>query len=289
MSRSLVAVFILLGTVASEASTILDAADAPGVSDADYQALGALFPSVGRVDGNGFLDGSGVLIGDRWVLTAGHIGAFATSAIFTIGGANYSSTNISIAPGYVFSFSAGAHDLALIELSNPVVGVMPVEMFGFGSPTDVLGREATWVGFGIGGTGLSGQVPGLVAKRGFTNVIDSMGQFGLPGTAFVADFDRPGGTDNSDPGSDPNPTSLEGNVTPGDSGGGVFVKIGEVSYLVGINRFQGALAPDVTRDGDYGDLSGATNLGLYAVWIESVSGIRAVPEPGVVVLLLLAG
>ena len=52
-------------------ATILDPSDAPGVTASDYENLASLFPAVGRVNSNGVFDGSAVLIGDRWALTAG--------------------------------------------------------------------------------------------------------------------------------------------------------------------------------------------------------------------------
>jgi hypothetical protein len=82
--------------------------------------------------------------------------------------------------------------------------------------------------------------------------------------------------------SDAFPTEFEGNVSPGDSGGGVFLE----GQLVGIVSFQAQL--DGSQNAAYGDLSGATRLSLYEDWIFETSGIRAIPEPSGAFLILLS-
>jgi hypothetical protein len=152
-------------------------------------------------------------------------------------------------------------------------------MIQLGGPNSILGREATWVGTGLTGTGLTGaQAP--LEFRAFTNVIDVMGpEYGLTATSFVADFDRPDGSTNADPLlSSPTATRLEGNVASGDSGGGVFITVGGMRYLVGINSYTGRFGPG--SPSSYGSISGATNLDLFHTWIFDQTGISAVPEPG---------
>lgn len=273
----------------AEASTIIAPADNPAITDQMYRDAALPYTSVGEVKGSG-LSGSGVLIGDRWVLTAGHIASGKSSGgTFILGGTTYTVTTAVVHPSY--SASGPLYDIGLLYLSSAVTGVDPAVMYDFGDPSSILGKEATWTGYGMGGTGLTGY-PGPFAFRAFTNVIDVMGDHpdyeGLPATAFVSDFDRPGDSTKNAPGSNPNPTDLEGNVAPGDSGGGVFVKEGGVSYLVGISSYTGYL--DSNPSGSlsrYGGLSGGTNLELFHSWIYDRTGIAAVPEPGTAGLVAL--
>jgi secreted trypsin-like serine protease len=274
-----------LAVSACQASTIIAPTDNPLVTAQMYRDEAALYPMVGKVTGSG-LSGSGVLISDRWVLTAGHIAFGKSSGTFNVGGVDYAIQSSVVHPSY--SFGSNPYDLGLLYLAGPVSAVDPAGMIQLGGPNSILGREATWVGTGLTGTGLTGaQAP--LEFRAFTNVIDVIGTaYGLTETSFVADFDRPDGSTNSNPLlSSPTATRLEGNVATGDSGGGVFVTEGGVRYLVGINSYTGRFGPGAASS--YGSISGATNLELFHTWIFDRTGISAVPEPGGVWVLCLGG
>ncbi|WP_338286336.1 trypsin-like serine protease [Luteolibacter sp. LG18] len=254
---------------------MLDPADAPGVTAADYQNLAAGYTSVGKVGGSGQA-GSGVLISDRWVLTAGHVSIGKAGGTFTIGGNTYTVSTATTYPGF-FSTSVG-NDLGLLYLSAPVTGVDPAIMLS--TQGGLMGESSVWVGYGFTGNGTTGYSFALNEKRAFTNVIDFYGpKYGVASTSFVSDFDRPGDPTSNAEDSNPSATTLEGNVAPGDSGGGVFIKRGGKDYLVGTISYLASF--DGTGNADYGDLSGATNLDLYYSWIAQQTGIQAVPEPSV--------
>jgi len=262
----------------AQASTMQAISDVPGLTEQDHIDYGAQFTSVGRVDGH--FSGSGVLIAPNWVLTAAHVADFSDpdEIEFTVGGQVYHSAEVILHPDYVTFSSNHEADIALVRLETPIGDITPATMWRFGQATDLIGRTAGWVGFGQGGDGLTGAT-GSYGKRGFTNVIDYTGdQIGVTAGAFVSDFDRIDGSENLSEHSDPNPTALEGNVTPFDSGGGVFTQVDNLDYLVGVISFRGVV--DGSHNSDYGDLSGAINLHGYLDWIETTSGVAAVPEPG---------
>jgi len=111
----------LLGALPLPAVTVLDPADTSLVSDSDYRALGNEFAAVGMVSTNVTLPGSGVLIGDRWVLTAGHAApGFAGSGSFRVGGTTYAASRFIPHPDYNYSFSVRPHDLLHPHLPRPV-------------------------------------------------------------------------------------------------------------------------------------------------------------------------
>ncbi len=261
------------------ASTILHTVDAQL-----YRDEAALYPSVGKVTGSGF-SGSGVLISDRWVLTAGHVSIGKTGATYNVGGVDYIIERTILHPSYSTAGPSLSNDIGLLRLGAAVTGVGAAEMFRFPNAAAILGREATYVGHGFTGTGLTGaQVD--IELRAFTNKIEFYGdQYGLTTTSFVSDFDNPTGTSNRQQ-SDPVATRLEGAVAPGDSGGGVFTTINGQRYLIGINSYSGAVS-QATSNSKYGGLSGAVDLRQYSAWIFENTGIMAIPEPSAAWLAVL--
>ncbi len=267
---------LLLAALGSgaDASTILDTVDSQL-----YRDEAALYPEVGKVTG-GFMNGSGVMISDRWVLTAGHITDFRSGGTYRVGGVDYVIDQVIGHPQHV-AFSS-TYDIGLLHLSSSVIGIEAATMWR-GDSASLLGREATWVGDGQTGTGLNDN-RGANEMRAFTNVIDGLtptAPYVLPEPSFFADFDNPDGDSNSlvGIGSSATATRLEGNVTAGDSGGGVFVTIDGVSYLVGINSYASGFSPGLNSK--YGALSGAADLNFFHTWVFEKTGIAAVPEPSV--------
>lgn len=279
------------------ASTILDSADLPAITDGHYRGLGATHPEVGQVTGGG-QGGSGTYIGGRWVLTAAHIAnGKGTGSSFSVNGQSYPVLRSLTFPDWnvnVFNAGSAIHDIGLIELQDfaefgtTIPGLNPAPMLAFNNDSVLLGTSSTWVGYGQGGTGLTGAsgLPGTL--RGFTNVIDGFGStYGIASSLLVTDFDRPGDIKYGITLSSSTPTPLEGNVSPGDSGGAVFVD----GALVGVISVRGTFGLPYDIDGisnsSYGDISGATRLSAYGEWISQQTGIAMVPEAGTSLLVLL--
>ena len=74
------------------------------------------------------------------------------------------------------------------------------------------------------------------------------------------------------------PLYIEGLIAPGDSGGPVFITDGTTRYIAGVNSFVGANFFDGKADSDYGDISGATRVSVFANWINDTI---AAPPAGI--------
>ena len=238
--------------------------------DGAYLDLGALFPSVGVITGStpsyGFT-ASGVLIDSNWVLTAGHVVDEATSLDFTIGGATYSAANWKPHPKWRGDLWAG-YDIGLINLGSVVEGVAPADRY---TGSGELGAEATIVGYGVTGTGLSGATTFDGEKRGGENVIDVLyGTSRKKLNLLLCDFDNPDETSGDNAFGSATPLNLELLIAPGDSGGGVFLDVADTMQLAGINSF--IAWNDEAGDSDYGDISGHTRVSAFNKWIDGVIG-----------------
>src|SRR5262249_32992881 len=233
------------------------------------------FVSVGQIygtDSAGGFAASGVLIGGGWVLTAAHVTSGATSlSFYTDNGGNFSSfagrtgitaDHIITNAGWTGDLGAG-NDIRLFHLSSAAMcnGVACFTA-NFSSSKATIGTQVTEVGYGTTGTGQGGgnKFDGL--KRAGTNTFDGYynnGQMNI----LLADFDSGSARDNYT-GTNKR-TVMEAMIAPGDSGGGLFDKLGN---LIGITSFIWGL--DGNANSDYGDVGGWTSVSYWSNWITCV-------------------
>lgn len=299
---------VLLGFLAAgRAGVIRD-----DVLDSVYTGLAAqsAYDSVGFLRWNEGASGyiaSGTLISPEWVLTAGHVvggtddyGAGVSGMIFGLGSV-YSGTGIAATewiPYTGWSSSGGnlwnGVDLGLVRLSQPITSVTPA-LLDFSTP--LLGLLGTNVGYGRSGIGSEGMSTPAGTKRAGQNMIDAHGGMittmgsgtlldldGISPTVLFQDFDHPTDLVASSMGS-AIPVTQEYLIASGDSGGGLFIDVGGVTKLVGVNSFLASLPYPLDTTGanaDYGDLAGVVSVQSFGNWIFTVTGV---PEPSVVSLL----
>ncbi|MBC8065535.1 MAG: PEP-CTERM sorting domain-containing protein [Chlorobia bacterium] len=258
------------------------------VPDANYLNLGSQFNTVGAVNFNG-AGGSATLIGANWILTAAHVkdgGGGTSTGSFFLNGTTYGVTGIVNHPSWSGTVGTGGFDFALGFIAGGVAGVTPS---GYYAGAGELGQIGTSVGFGIIGDGNTGATGSDGQRRGFHNVIDVL-NFQADLAGLLSDFDNPGGTTNtlSSVGSSPSALGLEGNVTFGDSGGGLFVNFAGSSLVVGVTSYLVQANFNSGNVGKYGDASGWADISLGAPWIQQVTGIaptNPVPEPATMAAL----
>lgn len=265
------------------------------VDDSNYLAVGndVNFAAVGQVTFAGNSDwASGVLIGEQWFVTAGHVvrsnflNNTPGNVQFTVGGNTYTGQQIIMNPGFVNGQPYNGNDIAVVKLTSVVANVDPAAVYNL---TDELGQLGTFVGFGRTGTGLTGVQVTPATKRGGTNDVDITGNDfdnSWSSNVLLSDFDRPGQPSYSSWGSS-TPTSLEYLTAEKDSGAGLFLEKNGTYYLAGVISFS-LFNGDGINYG-YGDAAAATRISAHVAWLEShVPDLTVLPEPSSLVLLSAA-
>ncbi|HEV8606382.1 MAG TPA: trypsin-like serine protease [Tepidisphaeraceae bacterium] len=250
-------------------------------NQSDYLSVGDFFTSVGRVDGFGTdpktgssfnYIASGTLIAPDWVLTAAHVVDIAQTLSFTVNGTLYTADAWHANPNWTGDLTAG-YDLGLFHLSSAPDGITPAKIYTGAAELNKIG---TFVGYGKTGTGLTGATTFDGRKRGAQNMLDAY--YNSTNRILLSDFDNPNPYAFFDNlvGSR-TPLYIEGLIAPGDSGGPVFITDGATRYIAGVNSFVGGNFFDGKADSDYGDISGATRVSIFANWINDTISTPPLP------------
>lgn len=222
----------------------------PNTPDSKYLEFGQQFPSVKKLRGvitykdkETYQYGSAVVIGPHWVLTAAHVTDDARDlTILNDDDTKFPLTKVIVHSAYDHA-NIGYHDIAL--------GYSPKDFaLKFYTPlytdSDEMGKAVTIAGYGFNGTFLTGMSESDGKRRAGHNKVE--------GTERAVLICRPDSV---------NRFPLEFIITPGDSGGGLFIG----NKLAGINSM--LMAIDKKPDGTYTDEGAHTRVSLYADWVNA--------------------
>lgn len=210
----------------------------------------------------------GTVIGERWVLTAGHVAANISPFTRSVrcGDRRFAIAEVHTFPGWGAMRGAGGDavdldvpDLALVRLATPATGIRPVRLHRAGGEA---GRPIVVVGTGLSGTGETGPETEDGRMRAATNVVDSVfGQY------FTFTFSPP---------DDPSATDLEGIGGPGDSGGPALVTHDGEVYVLGVSSLNSR--GDAAGPARYRTTELYARVSSNAEWIDRVMAGGTPPD-----------
>ncbi|MEM1445973.1 MAG: trypsin-like serine protease [Planctomycetota bacterium] len=258
------AIAALTGCIASDASA--------GVIHSNHdERIAALygaaepFRSVGqfivRGENNTAWAGSGVYLGDGWVLTAAHVAESATSMTFSVDGEQSTVETTYLHPRWGSSSLLDGNDLALVKLNEELPTVTAATRMRTGRER---GGKGASIGYGRTGEAEAGYSTSTsLSKRGGRNTVDTIYNRRL----LLMDFDSGRSGDNSM--GRARAVRFEYLIAPGDSGGGLFIYNRGVWELAGIHSFGWGVL-DGTANASFSDVSGHTRVRFHNRWIDRV-------------------